>query len=66
MRELSKVEIEQISGAGVWDDFGRNAGTVFRWFTDGLTLLFSNGLSSLFTAASKVIAANRANANTKY
>ncbi|HHW4679059.1 MAG TPA: hypothetical protein ACQGQH_06325 [Xylella sp.] len=40
MRELSKVEIEHISGAGVWDDLGRNVGSVFRCFTDGLASLF--------------------------
>ncbi|ALQ97368.1 hypothetical protein [Xylella fastidiosa] len=54
MRELSKVEIEQVSGAGVWDDLGRNAGTVFRWFTDGLTSF----LFDIFATASKVIAVN--------
>ncbi|HHW4673817.1 hypothetical protein [Xylella fastidiosa] len=68
MRELSKVEIEQISG-GCLSEIVTGVNTAFRWISDslntlfsgGLTTFFGNTLSTLFNAATNVIAANAAN-----
>lgn len=45
MRELSKVEVDQVSGEGMWEDIGQTTGTVFRWFADSITSLFGAGFS---------------------
>ncbi|MGY4696219.1 hypothetical protein XfCFBP8356_003205 [Xylella fastidiosa subsp. sandyi] len=46
MRELSKVEMEQISG-GCLTDIVTGVNTVVNWFTTGLQSLFSS-ISSIF------------------
>ncbi|WP_201743563.1 hypothetical protein [Xylella fastidiosa] len=48
MRELSKVEMEQISG-GCLTDIVTGVNTVVNWFTTGLQSLFTTGLQSLFS-----------------
>ncbi|WGZ33664.1 hypothetical protein [Xylella fastidiosa] len=49
MRELSKVEMEQISG-GCLSEIVTGVNTVFNWVTTGLQSLFSTGLRSLFSS----------------
>ncbi|WLE27856.1 hypothetical protein [Xylella fastidiosa] len=49
MRELSKVEMEQISG-GCLTDIVTGVNTVVNWFTTGLQSLFTTGLQSLFSS----------------
>ncbi|EWS78732.1 hypothetical protein LPH50_09250 [Xylella taiwanensis] len=53
MRELSKVEVDQVSGEGMWEDIGQTTGTVFRWFADSITSLFGAGFFSLFSIFNK-------------
>ncbi|MGY0342668.1 hypothetical protein ACN3VN_08040 [Xylella fastidiosa] len=66
MRELSKVEMEQISG-GCLTDIVTGVNTAFRLisntlntlFSGSLTTLFSNTLSTLFNTATNIIASSR-------
>ncbi|HHW4668600.1 hypothetical protein [Xylella fastidiosa] len=53
MRELSKVEMEQISG-GCLTDIVTGVNTVVNWFTTGLQSLFTTGLQSLFSSISSI------------
>ncbi|HHW4679058.1 MAG TPA: hypothetical protein ACQGQH_06320 [Xylella sp.] len=36
MRELNQVEVEQVSGAGAWEDFSTGADIVFRFLKVGI------------------------------
>lgn len=56
MRELSKVEMEQISG-GCLTDIVTGVNTVVNWFTTGLQSLFTTGLQSLFSSIFSIFGA---------
>ncbi|MGY0342669.1 hypothetical protein EIP73_01775 [Xylella fastidiosa subsp. pauca] len=58
MRELSKVEMEQISG-GCLTDIVTGVNMAFRLISNTLNTLFSDTLSTLFNTATNIIASSR-------
>lgn len=45
MREITEVEVEQISGAGFWSDVGQFAGEAYAWYEANMGAIHAGNLS---------------------